>query len=281
MQFERQHIIYSLRRHNYDKAETAQHLGIGVSSLYRKLEELRIPKDLQEQERGANARNPGRGSGRGPERCFVANFSSGSACWSPASSRAPRWPSTCCRTRSRRSTASTTTRWCCRRAHDLAIASPDRGCAVTVGGAPAAPSAQDSSPRRTLWRASSPPSASTRADQDRRLAAGLAFAGLKRPAPGFLDPEATPRAEREAQSRPVSEPRCGPGPTAPRVRRRRAEGVRPRYFRWLVLGLTLAALVMVNVAVFVLLRTARWCSSRWASWSTAAANWPRSTSTIA
>lgn len=51
MQFERQHIIYSLRRHNYDKTETAQHLGIGVSSLYRKLEELRIPKDLQEQEK--------------------------------------------------------------------------------------------------------------------------------------------------------------------------------------------------------------------------------------
>lgn len=51
MQFERQHIIYSLRRHNYDKTETAQHLGIGVSSLYRKLEELKIPKDLQDQER--------------------------------------------------------------------------------------------------------------------------------------------------------------------------------------------------------------------------------------
>jgi DNA-binding NtrC family response regulator len=51
MQFERQHIIYSLRRHSYDKAETAQRLGIGVSSLYRKLEELQIPKDLQEQER--------------------------------------------------------------------------------------------------------------------------------------------------------------------------------------------------------------------------------------
>lgn len=54
MQFERQHIIYSLRRHNYDKAETAQHLGIGVSSLYRKLEELHIPKDLQDQEREAS-----------------------------------------------------------------------------------------------------------------------------------------------------------------------------------------------------------------------------------
>ncbi len=50
-QFERQHIIYSLRRHSYDKAATAKCLGIGVSSLYRKLEELRIPKDLQEQER--------------------------------------------------------------------------------------------------------------------------------------------------------------------------------------------------------------------------------------
>ncbi len=51
-QFERQHIIYSLRRHRYDKAETARHLGIGVSSLYRKLEEMAIPKDLEEQERG-------------------------------------------------------------------------------------------------------------------------------------------------------------------------------------------------------------------------------------
>jgi DNA-binding NtrC family response regulator len=45
-QFERQHIIYSLRRHHYDKNETAKHLRIGVSSLYRKLEELKIPKDL-------------------------------------------------------------------------------------------------------------------------------------------------------------------------------------------------------------------------------------------
>jgi two-component system response regulator PilR (NtrC family) len=47
-QFERQHIIYSLRRHNYDKAETARNLGIGVSSLYRKLEELNIPKTMTE-----------------------------------------------------------------------------------------------------------------------------------------------------------------------------------------------------------------------------------------
>ncbi len=49
-QFERQHIIYSLRRHNYDKTETAKNLGIGVSSLYRKLDELRIPKDSQDKD---------------------------------------------------------------------------------------------------------------------------------------------------------------------------------------------------------------------------------------
>lgn len=47
-QFERQHILYSLKRHNYDKANTAQHLGIGVSSLYRKLDELGIPKNVGE-----------------------------------------------------------------------------------------------------------------------------------------------------------------------------------------------------------------------------------------
>ncbi len=53
-QFERQHIIYALRRHRYDKAETAQHLGIGVSSLYRKMDELAIPKDLQETDANSN-----------------------------------------------------------------------------------------------------------------------------------------------------------------------------------------------------------------------------------
>jgi DNA-binding NtrC family response regulator len=52
-QFERQHIIYSLRRHRYDKNETAKNLGIGVSSLYRKLDELQIPKDLERQDTGA------------------------------------------------------------------------------------------------------------------------------------------------------------------------------------------------------------------------------------
>jgi two-component system response regulator PilR (NtrC family) len=47
-QFERQHILYSLRRHDYDKAETARSLNIGISSLYRKLEELNIPKSMTE-----------------------------------------------------------------------------------------------------------------------------------------------------------------------------------------------------------------------------------------
>ncbi len=48
LQFERQHILYSLRRHNYDKNETAKQLGIGVSSLYRKMDELNLPKNLGE-----------------------------------------------------------------------------------------------------------------------------------------------------------------------------------------------------------------------------------------
>jgi two-component system response regulator PilR (NtrC family) len=51
-QFERQHILYSLRRHNYDKAETAKHLRIGVSSLYRMMEELSIPKNVGERGSG-------------------------------------------------------------------------------------------------------------------------------------------------------------------------------------------------------------------------------------
>jgi DNA-binding NtrC family response regulator len=47
-QFERQHIMYSMRKCGYDKAETARHLGIGVSSLYRKLDEMDIPKSDRE-----------------------------------------------------------------------------------------------------------------------------------------------------------------------------------------------------------------------------------------
>ena len=50
-QFERQHILYALRRHDHDKAETAKHLGIGVSSLYRKMEELNIPKNPEGEEK--------------------------------------------------------------------------------------------------------------------------------------------------------------------------------------------------------------------------------------
>ncbi len=48
--FERQHILASLKRHDFDKTETARSLGIGLSSLYRKLDELKIPKELQEPE---------------------------------------------------------------------------------------------------------------------------------------------------------------------------------------------------------------------------------------
>jgi DNA-binding NtrC family response regulator len=48
--FERQHIIQSLRRHGYDKLVTAQKLGIGVSSLYRKLDEMNIPKSPNEED---------------------------------------------------------------------------------------------------------------------------------------------------------------------------------------------------------------------------------------
>lgn len=55
-QYERQHIIQSLRRHGFDKAETARRLGIGVSSLYRKLDELKIPKDLEKTEAAARRR---------------------------------------------------------------------------------------------------------------------------------------------------------------------------------------------------------------------------------
>jgi DNA-binding NtrC family response regulator len=43
-QFERQQIIHCLKRNAYDKSASARQLGIGISSLYRKLEELDIPK---------------------------------------------------------------------------------------------------------------------------------------------------------------------------------------------------------------------------------------------
>ncbi len=45
-QFERQHILACLSQHGYDKAMAAECLGIGVSSLYRKIDELEIPKEM-------------------------------------------------------------------------------------------------------------------------------------------------------------------------------------------------------------------------------------------
>jgi len=47
-QFERQHILSCLRHHDFSKTETARSLNIGVSSLYRKLEELNLPKSAEE-----------------------------------------------------------------------------------------------------------------------------------------------------------------------------------------------------------------------------------------
>ena len=54
-QFERQHIIHCLRRCRHDKAEAAKSLGIGVSSLYRKCDELEIPKNLEEKDSNPRA----------------------------------------------------------------------------------------------------------------------------------------------------------------------------------------------------------------------------------
>jgi two-component system response regulator PilR (NtrC family) len=66
-QYERQHIIYSLRRHRYDKAETARSLGIGISSLYRKLDDLEIPKNLEDEDAGDGASlGPASGGGATP-----------------------------------------------------------------------------------------------------------------------------------------------------------------------------------------------------------------------
>ena len=43
-EFERQHLIKVLERYGHNKAEAAEALGIGLSSLYRKIEELSIGK---------------------------------------------------------------------------------------------------------------------------------------------------------------------------------------------------------------------------------------------
>ncbi|NIA20536.1 MAG: response regulator [Anaerolineaceae bacterium] len=50
--YERQHILQVLRSHNYDKNKTARVLGIGLSSLYRKMDELDIDKRAEPQESG-------------------------------------------------------------------------------------------------------------------------------------------------------------------------------------------------------------------------------------
>jgi DNA-binding NtrC family response regulator len=50
-EFERQHISKVLTSLNDDKASTAQALGIGLSSLYRKMEELGISKTVNEVSR--------------------------------------------------------------------------------------------------------------------------------------------------------------------------------------------------------------------------------------
>ena len=42
--YEKQHIQQALIRNDFDKAATARALNVGVSSLYRKMDELRISK---------------------------------------------------------------------------------------------------------------------------------------------------------------------------------------------------------------------------------------------
>jgi len=48
IQYERQYIANSLNRHNHNKIDTAKCLGISLSTLYRKLDQLSIPSDLEE-----------------------------------------------------------------------------------------------------------------------------------------------------------------------------------------------------------------------------------------
>jgi DNA-binding NtrC family response regulator len=47
-QYERQYIANTLDRHNNSKLDTAQCLGISLSTLYRKLDQLNIPNDSEE-----------------------------------------------------------------------------------------------------------------------------------------------------------------------------------------------------------------------------------------
>ena len=48
--FEREHIINVIKNNNYNKEETAKALAIGLSSLYRKMEELNIPTKFSEND---------------------------------------------------------------------------------------------------------------------------------------------------------------------------------------------------------------------------------------
>ena len=48
--FEREHIINVIKNNNYNKEETAKALVIGLSSLYRKMEELNIPTKFSEND---------------------------------------------------------------------------------------------------------------------------------------------------------------------------------------------------------------------------------------
>ena len=48
--FEREHIINVIKNNNYNKEETAKSLEIGLSSLYRKMEELNIPTKFSEHD---------------------------------------------------------------------------------------------------------------------------------------------------------------------------------------------------------------------------------------
>ncbi len=48
--FEREHIINVIKNNNYNKEETAKALEIGLSSLYRKMEELKIPTKFSEND---------------------------------------------------------------------------------------------------------------------------------------------------------------------------------------------------------------------------------------
>jgi len=48
--FERDHILNIIKSNNYNKEETAGALEIGLSSLYRKMEELNIPTKFSDNE---------------------------------------------------------------------------------------------------------------------------------------------------------------------------------------------------------------------------------------